>query len=115
MGPRDILQGLEARDVPGQGARRDGVGAPEPGLPGPGPPGEVAVDGADADLVLGRRLAGAAIVAGAASRRHDLRADRREGLQIPLHPAVLPDVQGAELDRKSTRLNSSHANISYAV
>src|SRR3712207_4090210 len=27
----------------------------------------------------------------------------------------LPDGDGAEVDRKSTRLNSSHANISYAV
>src|SRR3712207_8102586 len=27
----------------------------------------------------------------------------------------LPDVSDADLDRKSTRLNSSHANISYAV
>src|SRR3712207_7422076 len=26
-----------------------------------------------------------------------------------------PEAVGAELDRKSTRLNSSHANISYAV
>src|SRR3712207_8873456 len=33
------------------------------------------------------------------------------------HVALLPDalVDGAHLDRKSTRLNSSHANISYAV
>src|SRR3712207_8128462 len=28
---------------------------------------------------------------------------------------VLTDVQRGDLDRKSTRLNSSHANISYAV
>src|SRR3712207_9478828 len=26
-----------------------------------------------------------------------------------------PQIQGIDLDRKSTRLNSSHANISYAV
>src|SRR5947209_14553115 len=29
--------------------------------------------------------------------------------------AVVADVDAKELDRKSTRLNSSHANISYAV
>src|SRR3712207_8691415 len=28
---------------------------------------------------------------------------------------VVLDLEGAERDRKSTRLNSSHANISYAV
>src|SRR3712207_7803228 len=32
------------------------------------------------------------------------------------HPGqVLPEAFGAGVDRKSTRLNSSHANISYAV
>src|SRR3712207_8095803 len=32
------------------------------------------------------------------------------------HHAVLPDVSlPCDVDRKSTRLNSSHANISYAV
>src|SRR5438445_5265255 len=30
-------------------------------------------------------------------------------------PLVLPQALGPQLDRKSTRLNSSHANISYAV
>src|SRR3712207_1628218 len=56
---RRFLQGLEARHVARERARGDGVGAAEPGLPGPGASREVAVDGADADLVLGRRLAGA--------------------------------------------------------
>src|SRR3712207_8157844 len=28
---------------------------------------------------------------------------------------LMTDVNGSEVDRKSTRLNSSHANISYAV
>src|SRR5947209_9222599 len=32
-----------------------------------------------------------------------------------LHAEVLPDAVGVLQDRKSTRLNSSHANISYAV
>src|SRR3712207_8591585 len=31
------------------------------------------------------------------------------------HPANPGDMTMADLDRKSTRLNSSHANISYAV
>src|SRR3712207_7883208 len=42
------------------------------------------------------------------------------GLLAPGHGGLLPDDEdppapGAGLDRKSTRLNSSHANISYAV
>src|SRR2546428_6915126 len=32
-----------------------------------------------------------------------------------LHSVVLPAPEGAEIDRKSTRLNSSHDQISYAV
>src|SRR3712207_7222676 len=31
------------------------------------------------------------------------------------YPAIVTVFGGANLDRKSTRLNSSHANISYAV
>src|SRR3712207_7738542 len=42
-----------------------------------------------------------------------LRAELRQGAELPLiEPAEL--AVGA-VDRKSTRLNSSHANISYAV
>src|SRR3712207_8205744 len=48
--------------------------------------------------------------------QEDLRADL---LRLELAGAdlgrVLPEVGGLEVDRKSTRLNSSHANISYAV
>src|SRR3712207_7215115 len=33
----------------------------------------------------------------------------------PYHPTKNPSGQGNPVDRKSTRLNSSHANISYAV
>src|SRR3712207_8805678 len=33
----------------------------------------------------------------------------------PVRVALLPHERRAEQDRKSTRLNSSHANISYAV
>src|SRR3712207_9334127 len=63
-----------------------------------------------------RRAAAAAVVAGGdeavANRRavHDLR-DREEVVGLRLR---LDDVL-ARQDRKSTRLNSSHANISYAV
>src|SRR3712207_7912336 len=44
----------------------------------------------------------------------------RELLPPRDHPLLVPRVRGvrlhvASLDRKSTRLNSSHANISYAV
>src|SRR5258707_1824129 len=34
---------------------------------------------------------------------------------FPSPPTKIPRVQGTPGDRKSTRLNSSHANISYAV
>src|SRR3712207_7151651 len=34
---------------------------------------------------------------------------------VPLHPRVDENPGVRRLDRKSTRLNSSHANISYAV
>src|SRR3712207_7724595 len=33
----------------------------------------------------------------------------------PLTPAAMPGFRAKLVDRKSTRLNSSHANISYAV
>src|SRR3712207_7648111 len=51
----------------------------------------------------------------AAEARRDGRdlGRRRRGLQIGRHPGGEVDTEGA--DRKSTRLNSSHANISYAV
>src|SRR3712207_8618541 len=34
---------------------------------------------------------------------------------ICIYPALIPEAKEALRDRKSTRLNSSHANISYAV
>src|SRR3712207_8677608 len=44
---------------------------------------------------------------------------RRERVEVAADEVepllVLADYKGSELDRKSTRLNSSHANISYAV
>src|SRR3712207_8148092 len=46
------------------------------------------------------------VVVGVAALHHDVMAD----LEADPVPVVVPG-----LDRKSTRLNSSHANISYAV
>src|SRR3712207_7599173 len=36
-------------------------------------------------------------------------------LDVPVEAALDPEFAREDLDRKSTRLNSSHANISYAV
>src|SRR3712207_7052248 len=41
--------------------------------------------------------------------------DVRRAVLHPAVPAAGPGAGGVRLDRKSTRLNSSHANISYAV
>src|SRR3712207_7453872 len=49
----------------------------------------------------------------AAGDAEPLRRDRGEGRRRPWH-AAFPEVAQPQ-DRKSTRLNSSHANISYAV
>src|SRR5438874_6332496 len=53
-------------------------------------------------------------------RRQDVKADRHQDqvLEPEQHRGVLgqPDLAfGANIDRKSTRLNSSHVEISYAV
>src|SRR3712207_8938140 len=51
-----------------------------------------------------------------AGHRHDQRA--RHVPVLPLHDLAREGIDARELrrqDRKSTRLNSSHANISYAV
>src|SRR3712207_8306201 len=54
-------------------------------------------------------------------RRDQLEEDRHERRALhlrlhELHEPVRPRIRrGVERDRKSTRLNSSHANISYAV
>src|SRR5256885_11029258 len=55
-------------------------------------------------------------------RLHPVAGDDRDRVaraqaQLPEHrdPAVHPVVQGGAVDRKSTRLNSSHLVISYAV
>src|SRR5947209_12792519 len=46
---------------------------------------------------------------------HDLDETLSNALQLSPQRGVLTEDMDAELDRKSTRLNSSHANISYAV
>src|SRR3712207_7115662 len=59
-------------------------------------------------------------------RSHGLTNATRRSRQVPQIPAILVATQGGAMpekklqsgengDRKSTRLNSSHANISYAV
>src|SRR3712207_8921887 len=48
----------------------------------------------------------------------EVRVPERAGLAVgrrPHHPAAAVPARAAEEDRKSTRLNSSHANISYAA
>src|SRR3712207_6913824 len=55
---------------------------------------------------------------GVVHRRGDeLGAGRREGQHLGQQPVQVQhlDAAVAQRDRKSTRLNSSHANISYAV
>src|SRR3712207_7820490 len=48
--------------------------------------------------------------------RHQRRsADWNKGVLPAEEPIVLQRSRAVRLDRKSTRLNSSHANISYAV
>src|SRR5258707_2800237 len=45
----------------------------------------------------------------------DVQPERRAGTQLDATERKAAPALGAERDRKSTRLNSSHANISYAV
>src|SRR2546430_8346412 len=45
--------------------------------------------------------------------RHGVSVRVREAMEK--HPRHAPDVQHSGADRKSTRLNSSHSQISYAV
>src|SRR3712207_6991302 len=51
----------------------------------------------------------------AGDRRGGERRRGRAGGADRRHRRLLPGVGGKRADRKSTRLNSSHANISYAV
>src|SRR3712207_7619389 len=68
------------------------------------------------------RETGARVCGGVAERRGNGLQSRLHGFKSRLHLASAPRVERAgrqtglgRLDRKSTRLNSSHANISYAV
>src|SRR3712207_8851680 len=45
----------------------------------------------------------------------ELQEEERQRIAADLHDDAGPLLATARLDRKSTRLNSSHANISYAV
>src|SRR3712207_8748811 len=71
---------------------------------------------AGGNVRLQQRGGGARRPSGRGGHRHDLRG----GADRAAAPAVgdderLPLPGRGDLDRKSTRLNSSHANISYAV
>src|SRR3712207_8584049 len=57
---------------------------------------------------------GAAVIATHGAPRHAERHDDGEA-EPPRAPEHRPRVVVCVVDRKSTRLNSSHANISYAV
>src|SRR3712207_7127327 len=48
-------------------------------------------------------------------RREQRASDQQDGLRHPLDGTRVHPGLGGQRDRKSTRLNSSHANISYAV
>src|SRR3712207_7354037 len=60
-------------------------------------------------------LTAATALAAMAEQTMFLRAVRKEPLDRDLTVETLADLWLHALDRKSTRLNSSHANISYAV
>src|SRR3712207_8416537 len=58
---------------------------------------------------------GRLVVTGASGMIADLLHRCRLDMVLTMAPTVRDAVEWAKLDRKSTRLNSSHANISYAV
>src|SRR3712207_7227581 len=41
--------------------------------------------------------------------------DKKPSIEFPMHGTIYKGREDISADRKSTRLNSSHANISYAV
>src|SRR3712207_7861610 len=57
------------------------------------------------------------LVLGLLRLRDELLGDGAQRLRLRLgrHDPLRREQRGGEVDRKSTRLNSSHANISYAV
>src|SRR5947209_9855947 len=69
--------------------------------------------------------AGAAVAAGSdtvdlatletAVAQAAVRYDRQGDQHYDVASALIKSIRGSDVDRKSTRLNSSHANISYAV
>src|SRR3712207_7438967 len=69
--------------------------------------------------VVGRtrrgRGAGAEVLQQLAARRHHARDAPAGELELELVHPLLREREVHHPDRKSTRLNSSHANISYAV
>src|SRR3712207_7800545 len=74
-------------------------------------PGDVPVVALDGLEHLQHRLVGAAVQR--PEERVDAGRHRRE--EIRVRGADQPDGRRRAVDRKGTRLNSSHANISYAV
>src|SRR3712207_8413169 len=79
----------------------------------PGPPGDAPVGAADPEVPAGEDLLHGRVPVGEGPPPlHELgHAERRR----PAHAALEGAVGALARDRKSTRLNSSHANISYAV
>src|SRR3712207_6946478 len=63
----------------------------------------------------GQRLAAAPVPLAAARRDDRPGPARRDVEPVGARRAAVPRRDGDRADRKSTRLNSSHANISYAV
>src|SRR5256886_4246214 len=63
-------------------------------------------------LGYGERLA---VPAHAAGERAAARSGGVRVAELPLDAPVVRQIQAAPTDRKSTRLNSSHSQISYAV
>src|SRR5947209_5005689 len=78
----------------------------------------------DGDLVVARQMVGLQTLEGGAAHVDEAPSGRHLGRRAPevrviggerFGQAGFERIPGLEIDRKSTRLNSSHANISYAV
>src|SRR5688572_31510651 len=69
----------------------------------------------DLARAMGERLAGVAINRYPDPTAPELKRLLREAMGIPASLGVVLGNGSDELDRKSTRLNSSHSQISYAV
>src|SRR3712207_6901591 len=68
-------------------------------------------------LLLGRQVGGDHLLGPPAHQRPDPPAQRGQpfAVAVPLDGDAVLVAEPLRVDRKSTRLNSSHANISYAV